>query len=228
LPYEFGPSGALHFPVRCVTECLDMARLPEAGRALDLGCAVGRSSFELARHFLQVVGIDYSERLIRAAQTLQEQGSLDFTYVEEGELMRSAVAVVSALIERERVSFERGNAEELRRDLGAFDTVLAGNLIDRLQEPRRLLQQLPGLVRPGGQLVITSPYTWLVAFTPRKNWLGGFERDGKPVTTLDTLKEILSPHFDLARRKDLPFLIREHARKSQWSVAEATVWIRKK
>jgi hypothetical protein len=27
--------------------------------------------------------------------------------------------------------------------------------------------------------------------------------------------------------KDLPFLIREHARKFQWSVAEATIWRRK-
>src|SRR5258708_19763664 len=49
-PYDFSPSDAFHFPVRCVTECLDLALLPSEGRALDLGCAVGRSSFELAPH----------------------------------------------------------------------------------------------------------------------------------------------------------------------------------
>jgi hypothetical protein len=37
----------------------------------------------------------------------------------------------------------------------------------------------------------------------------------------------LDKDFTLHERKDLPFLIREHARKFQWSVAEATIWIRK-
>jgi hypothetical protein len=32
-----------------------------SGRALDLGCAVGRSSFELARSFGEVVGVDLSK-----------------------------------------------------------------------------------------------------------------------------------------------------------------------
>ena len=34
-------------------------------------------------------------------------------------------------------------------------------------------------------------------------------------------------HFDFIAAKDLPFLIREHARKYQWSVAQATIWRRK-
>jgi ADP-ribosylglycohydrolase len=57
--------------------------------------------------------------------------------------------------------------------------------------------------------------------------LGGFEEDGRPVHTLRTLQALLGPHFLLARTLDLPFLIREHARKFQWSVAQATVWIRR-
>src|SRR5712691_9068529 len=56
LPYAFGPTDALNFPGRCVTECLSVTRLPSQARALDLGCAVGRSSFELARSCAQVVG----------------------------------------------------------------------------------------------------------------------------------------------------------------------------
>jgi hypothetical protein len=37
----------------------------------------------------------------------------------------------------------------------------------------------------------------------------------------------LLPRFDHRLTKDLPFLIREHARKFQWSVAQATLWERK-
>lgn len=36
--------------------------------ALDVGCAVGGSTFELARAFTQCLGIDYSHGFIEAAQ----------------------------------------------------------------------------------------------------------------------------------------------------------------
>src|SRR5439155_27161267 len=64
LPYQFGPSCALDFPVRCVTESVAPARLPRQARALDLGCAVGRSAFELTRLCAQVLRLGYSTRLI--------------------------------------------------------------------------------------------------------------------------------------------------------------------
>ena len=71
LPWSFGPAAALNYPVRCVSECIEVARLPAQPRALDLGCAVGRSTFELARHCGEVIGIDYSPRFIEVARHLQ-------------------------------------------------------------------------------------------------------------------------------------------------------------
>jgi hypothetical protein len=41
------------------------------------------------------------------------------------------------------------------------------------------------------------------------------------------LKQILGADFVFQTSKDLPFLIREHERKFQWSVAQASVWRRK-
>ena len=128
---------------------------------------------------------------------------------------------------RSRVTFEQGDALALRSDLGAFDVVLLANLVDRLREPRRCLVSLSDLVRSGGQLIVTTPCTWLEDYTAQLHWLGGFEQEGRPVRTLETLQAVLAPHFNLVRTLDLPFLIREHARKFQWSVALATVWIRR-
>lgn len=227
LPWAFGPATALAFPVRCVTECLNGARLPDHARALDLGCAVGRSTFELARHCTEVLGLDHSERFIEVARQLQRRGSLPYAYVEEGALTIPAEAVVPAGIDRQRVRFERGDAQALPPELGAFDVVLLANLLDRLPDPRRCLATLPGLVRPGGQLILTTPCTWLEDYTPRPNWLGGFEERGRPVHTLETLRRVLGAEFNLERSLDLPFLLREHARKFQWSVALATVWVRR-
>lgn len=226
LPYAFGPRDALQFPVRCVAECVDLTRLPPKARALDLGCAVGRSSFELARHCADVVGIDFSRRFIIAARHLKRHGRLAYERSEEGNLSAKTIAVVPQEIDRRRVTFEAGDATALREELGGFDVVLLANLIDRLKNPMSCLTRLPRLLKPGGQLILTSPYTWLEAFTPHARWLGGFRRCRKSVRTFDTLSAALGDGFTLSARKDLPFLIREHARKFQWSVAEATVWIR--
>jgi putative 4-mercaptohistidine N1-methyltranferase len=227
LPWPGGPVDALGYPVRCVTECFDLAALPAEARALDLGCAVGRSTFELARHCHTVIGIDYSELFVATAAELAELGALPYARRDEGELNTPLVAHAPQGVDTARVHFEHGDAMRLREDLGSFDAVLLANLIDRLHEPRRCLARLPALVKPGGQLVIASPYTWLEEFTPRENWLGGFEWDGRAVTTRAALEEALTPDFELLAERQMPFFIREHQRKFQWSVAEATTWRRR-
>lgn len=227
MPWSFGPATSLHYPARCVSECLDPSCLPSQARALDLGCAVGRATFELARHCSEVIGIDYSHRFIEVARHLQQQGSTSYSFVEEGFLTTPAKAEVPEEIDRHRVTFEQGDAQALRPDLGPFDVVLMANLVDRLRDPIRCLNALPPLVRKNGQLILTTPCTWLEDYTPRSHWLGGFEQDGRAVRTLDALQAVLQPHFTLVRTLDMPFVIREHARKFQWSVAQATVWIRR-
>lgn len=221
-----GQGDTAPFPVRCVTQTLERSQLPAGARALDLGCAVGRSSFELARWCTEVVGLDYSARFIAAARALQAGQSLPFELAEQGELKESFTARAPEGIHRAAVRFAQGDAQQLPEDLGSFDVVLMANLLCRLPEPRRLLERAAGLVRPGGQLVITTPSTWKQIHTPRENWLGGFVREGRPVRTLDGLHEQLDPAFTLARKLDLPLLIREHARKFEYIVAEATVWFR--
>jgi len=227
LPPGTGPVEALRYPVRCVEECFTLTGLPEKCRALDLGCAVGRSSFELARHFTEVIGIDLSQSFIAAAHHLRTTGEITYLRRDEGECCTQLTARIPREIDRQRVQFEGGDAETLRHGLGAFDAVLLANLIDRLRHPRSCVERLAALVKAGGELVIASPYTWLEEFTPRENWLGGFLRDGDCVRTRASLESLLLPAFELVAVKNLSLLIREHARKFQWSVAEATVWRRR-
>jgi putative 4-mercaptohistidine N1-methyltranferase len=220
-------ASALNFSVRCVAECIDRESLPDQARALDLGCAVGRSSFELAKSCASVVGIDFSSRFIETACSLREKGAVVYARIDEGELTTTLVARVPSGVDRSRVVFEVGDAIQPRPDLDGFDVVLMANLIDRLPDPRRCLAHLSRLVKSGGQLVITSPYTWLAEFTPTRHWLGGSQRDGRATATLDGLEEALAADFRLTGTKDLPFLIREHARKFQLSVAQASLWRRR-
>lgn len=224
MPWPGGPVEALGYPERCVSELLDPAKLPARARALDVGCAVGRSTFELARHCHEVVGIDYSASFIEAANALKEHGELPYAYTQSGAIVTETVARVPADIDRSRVAFEVGDAQDLRDHLGAFDCLLAANLLCRLERPMGFLERLPGLLNPGGQLLLCTPQTWLEDYTQRKNWVGATPETG---TTFEALQRLLDKDFALERRTDLPFLIREHARKYQWSVAEATVWTRR-
>lgn len=220
-PYPFGGADALDFPKRCALEGADLEKLPADARALDLGCSVGRSSFELARHCGEVIGIDYSQAFIDAAGRLVAGGRHPATRLDEGSATSELVVEVDPAVDRSRVRFEQGDAQAIRDDIGQFDLVIACNLICRLPEPMRLLRRLPELVKPGGQLFITTPFTWLEEYTPSANWLGDGAQD-----SFAGLRRALEPAFDLDSRWDMPFLIREHARKFQYSVAQASRWHR--
>ena len=190
-----------------------------ADRGLDLGCAVGRSAGEMSRTCREVVGIDFSHAFIRAAEALRAGKPLAFDRLEEASLVTSLEARLPAGIDASRLSFQQGDAMHLAPDLGAFDRVHAANLLCRLPEPEKLLVRLPALVKPGGELVLATPCTWLDEFTPPQNW---------PVSgTFEWLESTLAPSFTLLRRADEPFLIRETARKFQWTTSLVTVWRKK-
>lgn len=217
LAWDFGPDTALNFAQRTVDETFGES--PTAGRALDLGCAVGRSSFELSKRCQEVIGIDFSQAFIDAAEKIRVTGELAYERLDEGSQTTPLIAKPPAESNPDRISFEQGDAMNLRPDLGVFDLVHAANLLCRLTEPKRFLDRLPDLVRSGGQFAITTPCTWLEEFTPRENW--------PPGSTLDYLKSNLGEHFELLKALEMPFLIRETRRKHQWTVAQASVWLRR-
>ena len=201
-----------------------------AHSALDLGCATGRATFELARHFDKVTGLDFSARFIGLGAQFAQQGTLRYTLVDEGELVsyreRRLVDLGLASV-ADKVEFVQGDACNLKSIHTGYDLILAANLIDRLHSPRKLLDSIHTRLKVGGLLLITSPYTWLAEHTARAEWIGGFKKDGENFTTLDGLKAVLGPHFRLlGAPRAVPFVIRETAHKFQHTLSEATVWER--
>ncbi len=211
--WPYGMREALGFAVRTVGWFSGGA----AGRGLDLGCAVGRSAFEMSRDCGEVIGVDYSHAFIRAAEALGKGESVAYQRQDEGFLRTPLQA--RAPFPADNLTFRQGDAMDLPQDLNGFDRVHAANLLCRLREPARLLERFPALVRPGGELVLATPCTWLEDFTPLGNWPQG--------DTFGWLSEWLSPCFQLVRRGEEPFLIRETARKFQWTSSMVTVWRRK-
>jgi 5-histidylcysteine sulfoxide synthase/putative 4-mercaptohistidine N1-methyltranferase len=227
---HYGPDhfGVANFPKSCARLSLEkMAGKPKK-RALDLGCAVGRAAFELAREFEFVNGLDFSARFIRIAFQMQEKGVIHYELPEEGEIVsfhEKNLAEFGLEAAVQRVAFFQADAANLKPRFTGYDLILAANLIDRLYDPGKFLTTIHERLNPGGLLVLASPYTWLAEFTLKENWIGGFRKDGEPYMTLEGLGELLAPHFvRMGDPVDLPFVLRETRRKFQHTVSQVTVW----
>jgi putative 4-mercaptohistidine N1-methyltranferase len=206
-----------HLPVRCAEIIGRFA--PAFDTALDLGCAVGRASFELARSFKQVTGVDFSHEFVRAADALKREGRLEYRRRDQGDEHTPLLAQVDVSIDRDRVHFAQGDACRLPAGLRHFDAVLLANVLCRLPDPAACLKRMQGenaLVKPGGILVMTTPFSWLEEYTAREFQL----KDAGAIG--DILTE-----FALIHEEEIPFMIREHRRKFEYIVTRATVWRRR-
>lgn len=217
-----------NFPARCAEICLEHMQGKPKNRALDLGCSVGRASFELAREFRFVNGLDFSARFIRIAYQMQEKSILRYELPDEGEIVsfhERRLAELELEKTADRVEFFQADAQNLKPQFCEYDLILAANLLDRLSNPAKFLATIHQRLNDGGLLVIASPYTWLAEFTSRENWIGGYRKDGEPYSTLDGLRDHLQTHFSLvAEPRDVEFIIRETNRKFQHSISQVTVW----
>ncbi len=223
--------GVANFPRALAQLAIQAMGDKPALKALDLGCATGRATFELARHFKRVTGIDFSARFIGQGVRLAEQGNVRYTLVDEGELVSYKERTLTELgldPMAQRVEFFQGDACNLKPIFTGYDLVFAANLIDRLYSPEKLLQSIHERINSGGLLLIASPYTWLQEHTQRDKWVGGFKKDGESFTTLDGLKSLLEANFRLLSGPlSVPFVIRETKRKFQHTLSEVSLWERR-
>ncbi len=228
--FQYGPDhfGVENFAKKCAEYALEYAKKTPMKHALDLGCATGRASFELAHGFDKVTGIDYSARFVQVGVDLKINKKIHFQRVVEGEIIMHESVTLDELGFSEiadNIEFWQGDACNLKEQFGGYDLIMATNLIDRLYEPLLFLQDVDKRLNDGGYLILTSPYTWLEEYTKKEFWLGGFnDENGKAVTTLDGLKKALEEKFTLVATHDVPFVIPETARKFQHTISQMSVW----
>ncbi len=127
-------------------------------------------------------------------------------------------------IDRTRVTFLQGDACHLSPSLGKFDLIIASNLLDRLTNPKKFLQEIPSFLAPGGLLIISSPYCWREEYTSKEAWLS---TTSNYKTSADACKALLQrsvPELTLIHEENVPFLLREHARKFELGISHLHIW----
>ena len=230
---EFG-YGDTHFGVE--NFAISMAKIASkfainTTKALDLGCATGRATFELAHTFDVVEGVDFSARFVQVGAKLKLDGYIAFSTKEEGELIKNKKITLEELGYekiKEKVSFWQGDACNMKPNFNSYDLIMATNLIDRLYNPKLFLDDVSQRLNAEGILIIASPYTWQQSSTKKEFWLGGYkDENGLEIKTIDNLKNILSEKFELIHLQDLEFVIKETTRKYQHTISQVSVWKKK-
>ena len=231
--FQYGEDhfGVKNFAVACAEKAIEYTKDIKQGSALDLGCATGRASFELAKAFDKVCGIDYSARFVQVGVELQKNNKVGYYQNGEGNIKhRFEVNLEELGLSKfaDKVEFWQGDACNLKPHFTNYDLIMGTNLIDRLYEPHLFLESVHERINADGYLVLTSPYTWLEEYTAKEFWIGGYtDENGNEVSTLDGLKEMLHDHFELVATEDVPFVIRETPRKYQHTISQMSVWKKK-
>ena len=88
-------------------------------KALDMGCGCGRSTYELAKHFEKVEGLDFSARFIKTAVELQHRNYLKYAKEDVTKLLEFDTSSV-----REKVQFWQADEDNLKNVFKGYDFVL--------------------------------------------------------------------------------------------------------
>jgi len=160
------------------------------GSALHLGCKTGRGTFELARFFDTVLGIDFTARLIRMATDMKERGYIRYLRNDEGQnqsYIESLLESVGLADTSPKVEFWQADPSNLIPKFTGYDFILAENVLAEAINPGRFLKEIPNRLKPSGILVIADYYE-----REDDQVLGGFRKDGEPFSHLEGLTEALS------------------------------------
>ncbi len=220
---EFGYGSMNNFSTKIAQVVADIDEGVGKGRVLDLGCSVGRSSFELARVFEEVIGVDFSARFIRCGEHIKKDGR--FRYVssngEKKEVCADDFGITPQM--RERVKFWQGDSCNLKPVFAEFDFIVAANLLEKLYSPVKFLSGIHNRLGSGGIFVLASTYNWNERYTKKQDWLSNDAHSALP-----NIRKILELNFDeVGEVVDIEFVSKSHTDGFNHFSSEMTVWRKK-
>lgn len=158
--------------LRCLEAGLDLLPGEPVSPALDIGCALGRTTFELAeQHNSLALGCDISFWTLRIAQEILHQGKIRFPLKHLG-LVYHQTEYEVVFDNRDKVDFWICNALSMPFRQETFAFVAALNVFDVSAMPRDLLLSIRNVLQTNGRAIITTPYDWTTG-VPTEKWLGG-------------------------------------------------------
>ena len=189
--------------------------------AVELGCSVGRGLAELSSGAKRVVGIDLSFGALRRARRVLAGEPLAYARKQAGRHYRPAIVRAGDRAAPE-VMLVCGDALDPPLAPAAFDRAVALNLIDSVHSPVQLLSVVDGLLKPGGELILASPYAWQSGIVGEAHRLGGAD-PAEEVTRRLREGDELEARYEIEDEADLPWWLRRDSRSGN---AYSVHWLR--
>lgn len=147
---------------------------PSDGFALDIGCSVGRLSFEMSRFHQRVVGVDTSFAFIENARKLLSEKRLSFDMIVEGMITERKECGLSGDWRYDRVEFIVADALALPFPSSHFNTVCSVNILEKVPNPLGHLMEVDRVLADrAGRFLFSDPFSWDESISPPDSWIGG-------------------------------------------------------
>jgi uncharacterized protein YbaR (Trm112 family) len=185
-----------------------LASLDRVPLAVELGCSAGRIVAELARLADHVVGVELHFATLRRARRMLAGETVAYERRMYGTVYEPASATGIATT---NITLVCGDALDPPLVPGVYQRVVALNLLDSVSSPRQLLSVIDGLCAIGGEIILSSPYSWQTDITDEP--LGGACPDVALVEILETGAN-LGARYAIEDNCDLPWTLRRDARSS--------------
>lgn len=142
--------------------------------AVDIGCAVGRFTFELSVNSDFAVGLDRSRAFIGLARQLLREGRLKFALITEGRLTEPRTIGLPDRWNRGRLEFIVGDALALPFAQESFGVLSSLNVLDKVPKPLKHLQEVNRVAaKAGARFLFSDPFSWSTDSALEADWLGG-------------------------------------------------------
>jgi SAM-dependent methyltransferase/uncharacterized protein YbaR (Trm112 family) len=186
-------------------------------KSLDLGCSVGRYTFELARFSDIAVGIDIDFNKVAMAAKIQRMQKVSFERRVRG---RSFQEVNIPFASPQNVLFLVADALDPPFRGESFDLVAGLNLVDNVRLPLVLIGQMDALLQSGGRIIIGAPYEWRADICDPVEWLETDEMDSpemiKGILEGKIFDRMVLSYEIEQENAQVPWLLRNHSR--YWSL----------
>lgn len=205
-PPPDGVGAALGMGALC--ERLAARATHQVARAVELGCSVGRGVATLAGGAALTVGVDLRLAALRQARRALAGERLSYLRRVVGRHYLRAELSLPAV---SGVALVCGDALDPPLCPGGFDRVVALNLLDSVAAPPQLLSVMDALCRPGGELLVSSPYAWQSSVVVEGQRLGGADPAGALGAQLRGGAGLEAP-YEVEEEAELAWRLRRDAR----------------
>ena len=205
------------------------------GWALDIGCSVGRLSFELSKTHQRTVGVDTSISFIRKARELLAKKHLTFDLVVEGNIVEEQSCEFDPNWQYDGVEFIVADALALPFPKNTFSTVASVNVLEKVPKPIQHLQDVNKVLRDENAVfVFSDPFSWDETFIDPDLWLSGRNTGKYKGRGIDIISRIFTgedgifdPPMTICETGDVYWKIRKTANLSEHILSQFIIGERK-